>query len=168
MKLSSIASPAERTVFANAARSIRKKRNLRTTVVAERMGLPLRTYELFEAGGGLLSPDRIRRFAEATDSDPFAIMLAVMFGDAEFALACADTKLVLIMVMHLQSFSEDHGPDLAYLEPPNLIGAFERVFKELGAKLKDNEAFLQRWFDGRAGSISLGALSVRGVRTRKA
>lgn len=168
MMLSSIEFPGGREVFAKAVRSIRKKRGLKTNEVAERMDLPLRTYELFEAGGGRLSPDRIRNFAEATDSDPFAIVLAVAFGNADFAMACADTKLALIMVMHLQGFFEDRGSDLAYLDPPNIIGAFERVFKELGARLDDNEAFLQRWFDGRVGSISLGSLSVRGVRKRKA
>jgi len=167
MKLSSIEFPGGRDVFAKAVRSIRRKRDLKTSEVAERMGLPLRTYELFEAGGGRLNPDRVRSFAEATDSDPFALVLAVAFGDAEFAIACADTKLALIMVMHLQSFFEDRGADLAFLDPPNIIGAFERLFKELGGKLDDNEAFLQRWFDGRAGAISLGSLSIRGIRKRK-
>lgn len=168
MKLSSIEFPGSRDVLAKAVRGIRRKRDLKTVEVAERMGLPLRTYELFEGGGGRLSADRIRQFAEATDSDPFAIMLSITFGDAEFAISCADTKLALIMVMHLQGFFEDRGPDLAYLDPPNIIVAFERVFKDLGAKLDDNEAFLQRWFDGRTGSISLGALSVRGLRKRQA
>ncbi|MEH3102200.1 helix-turn-helix domain-containing protein [Sphingomonas adhaesiva] len=147
MKLSSVEFPGGRKVFAQAIRGIRRKRDLKTSEVAERMDLPLRTYELFEAGGGRLSPDRVRRFAEATDSDPFAIVLSIAFGDAEFAIACADTKLALILVMHLQGFFEDRGSDLAYLDPPNIIGAFERIFKELGSKLDDNEAFLQRWFD---------------------
>ena len=164
MKLSSIEFPGGREVLAQAVRGIRKKRGLKTGEVADRMGLALRTYELFENGGGRLSPDRVRRFAEATDSDPFAIVLSVAFGNADFAIACADTKLALIMVMHLQGFFEDHGADLAYLDPPNIIGSFERVFKELGGKLDDADAFLQRWFDGRTGSISLGSLSVRGLR----
>nr|WP_087575168.1 helix-turn-helix transcriptional regulator [Sphingomonas sp. CDS-1] len=168
MLLSSIDCPGGRDVLAKVTRGIRRKRDLKTSEVAERMGLPLRTYELFEAGGGRLSLDRIRKFAEATDSDPFAIILSVAFEDAGFAIACADTKMALILAMHLQGFYEDRGADIAFLEPPNIIGAFERIFKELGAKLDDNEAFLRRWFDGRTGSISLGSLSVRGVRRRKA
>ncbi len=168
MKLSSIEFPGGREVLAKAVRSIRRMRNLKTSEVAERMGLPLRTYELFEAGGGRLSPDRVRRFADATDSDPFALALSLTFGDADFAVACADTKLALIMVMHLQGFFEDHGANIAYLDPPNVIGALERVFKELGSRLDANEAFLQRWLDGKVGSVSLGALSLRGVRKRKA
>jgi transcriptional regulator with XRE-family HTH domain len=168
MQLSSIECSGGRDILAKAVRGIRRKRDLKSSEVAERMGLPLRTYELFEAGGGRLSFDRVRKFAEATDSDPFAIILSMAFGDAGFAIACADIKLTLILAMHLQGFFEDRGADLAYLDPPNIIGAFERVFKELGAKLDDNEAFLRRWFDGRTGSISLGSLSVRGVRRRKA
>lgn len=168
MKPSSIESSGGREILSKAVRGIRRKRGLKTITVAERMGLPLRTYELFEAGGGRLSPDRVWKFAEATDSDPFAIALSIAFRDAEFAIACANTKLVLIIVMQLQDFFEDRGPDLAYLDPPNIIGAFERIFNELGAKLDDSEAFLRRWFEGRTGSISLGALSVRGLRKRKA
>lgn len=168
MKLSSIEFPEGREIIAQAIRGIRRHRNLKLQDVAERMELPLRSYELFEAGGGKISFERILAFAEATDSDPFAIALAVSFQSADFAIACADTKLALIMVLHLQGFYEERGADIAYLEPPNLIGGFERVFKELGAKLDDNEAFLRRWFENRPGSISLGSLSVRGLRRRKA
>lgn len=168
MQRSSIVSSGGREILSKALRGIRRKRDLKTITVAERMGLPLRTYELFEAGGGRVSPDRILKFAEATDSDPFAIALSVAFGDAELAISCANTKLVLIIVMQLQDFFEDRGPDLAYLDPPNIVSAFERIFGELGAKLDDNEAFMRRWFEGRTGSISLGALSVRGLRKRKA
>lgn len=168
MESSSIQFPDGRKVLAKIIRDVRRLRDLRSSEVAERMGLPLRSYELFEAGGGRLDLERLFSFAEATDSDPFAIVLAVPFGSPEFAVACADTKLALIMAMHLQGFYETRGDDIAYLEPPNIIGGFERVFKELGAKLDDNEAFLRRWFEGRKeSSISLGTLSVRGLRGRK-
>ncbi len=168
MKLSSIEFPGGRSIIAQALRGIRRKRDLKVQDVADRMKLPLRSYEMFESGGGTLSLERIIAFAEATDSDPFAIMLAVSLRSAEFAIACADTKLALIMVMHLQGFYEERGADIAYLDPPNLIGGFERLFKELGEKLDDTEAFLQRWLENRPGSISLGALSVRGARRKKA
>jgi len=157
-----------RDILAKVIRDIRRLRDLRSSDVAQRMGLPLRSYELFEAGGGRLDLERLFAFAEATDSDPFAIMLSVPFRSSAFAVACADTKLALITMMHLQGFYEERGDDIAYLDPPNIIGGFERVFKELGAKLDDTEAFLRRWFDGRKGSsISLGSLSVRGLRKRK-
>jgi len=168
MKLSSIEFPERREILAQAIRGIRRKRDLKVQDVAQRMNLPLRSYELFESGRGRFTFERIMAFAEATDSDPFAIMLTTSLRSADFAIACADTKLVLIVVMHLQSFYEERGADIAYLEPPNLIGGFERLFKELGAKLDDNEAFLRRWLENRPGSISLGSLSVRGLRRKKA
>lgn len=167
MKLSSIEFSGGREILADAIRGIRRKRNLKAMEVATRMGLPLRTYELFESGGGRISVERIFDFAESSDSDPFAILLAVPFESATFAIDCADTKLALILAMHLQGFYLDRGSDISFLEPPNIIGGFERVFKELGSKLDDNEAFLRRWFEGRPGSIGLGSLSVRGLRKRR-
>lgn len=167
MDVSSIQFNEGRQILATVIREIRRLRNLRANVVAERMDMPLRSYELFEAGGGRFDMQRLFAFAEATDSDPFAIILSVPFQSPEFAVACADTKMALIMMMHLQGFHEDRGVDIAYLEPPNIIGGFERVFKEFGAKLDDNEAFLRHWFEGRKGaSISLGSLSVRGLRRK--
>lgn len=168
MKLPFIEFSGADGTFAAVIRGIRRKRNLKASEVAQRMALPLRSYELFEAGGGKLTFERISHFAEATDSDPFGIVFALAFGNADFALTCADTKLALIMIMHLQGFFEDRGNDLAYLDPPNIIGAFERLFKDLGSKLDDNSVFLQRWLDGRTGSINLGALTLRGLRKRKA
>ena len=74
----------------------------------------------------------------------------------------------MIMVMSLQEFAEDRGADLCFLEPPNIIAAFQRLFKDLGGRLDDNDAFLSKWLDGRTGMIDLGALSMRGLRRRKA
>jgi transcriptional regulator with XRE-family HTH domain len=165
MDLWSIQFPDGREILARVIREVRRLRNLRASELARRMGLPLRSYELFESGRGRLDLERLFSFAEATDSDPFAILLSVPFRSADFAVACADTKLALIMVMHLQGFYQERGDDITYLDPPNIIGGFERVFKELGGKLDDNETFLRRWFEGRAASsISLGSLSVRGLR----
>jgi transcriptional regulator with XRE-family HTH domain len=168
MDLWSIQFPDGRETLARVIRDIRRLRNLRSAEVAQRMGLPLRSYELFESGEGRLDLERLFAFAEATDSDPFAIPLSVPFESSGFAVACADTKLALIVTMHLQGFYQERGDDITYLDPPNIIGGFERVFNELGRKLDDNEAFLRRWFEGRkASSISLGSLSVRGLRKSK-
>jgi hypothetical protein len=82
------------------------------------MGLPLRSYELFESGEGRLDLERLFAFAEATDSDPFAIPSICPFQISGFAVACADTKLALIMVMHLQGFYQERGDDITYLDPP--------------------------------------------------
>lgn len=167
MDLSFVEHPAGRAVFAQALKGIRRKRDLKAHEVAKRMGLPVRTYELFEAGGGSISSDRIRRFAEATDCDPFALLLSVIFGDADFAVSCADAKLAMIIVMLLGEFFDERGSDIRYLDPTAFIKAFRRAFDELGSSLAEGEAFLERWFEGRTGSISLETLSIRGVRKRK-
>lgn len=169
MTLSTVAFDTGAPILSAALRGIRKKRGLKTLEVAERMGMPLRSYELFEAGGGKLSIERIMAFADATDSDPYALLLAIPFRSAEFAINCADTKLVLIMTMYLQEFGDDRGADIAFLDPPNIIGAFERVFKDLGGKLDDHEKFMRNWLEERADSISHGAFSLKSLlgRTRK-
>lgn len=155
-------------VLSRALRAIRRKRGLKTSEVARRMDMPQRSYELFEAGGGKITFERLMSFAEATDCDPFALLLAGPFNSAEFAINCANTKLAMIMVMSLQEFCDERGADIGFLEPPNIIGACQRLFKELGVKLDDNEAFLSKWLDGRTGLIDLGTLSMRGLRRKKA
>ncbi|MGK2912334.1 MAG: helix-turn-helix domain-containing protein [Sphingobium sp.] len=168
MKLTSIEMASGGDILSNALRGIRRKRSLKTAEVARRMAMAQRSYEMFEAGTGRVTMERIMAFAEATDSDPFALLLAVPFQSAQFAIDCADTKLAMIMVMSLQEFSNDRASDIVFLEPPNIIGAFQRLFNELGAKLDDNEAFLSKWLSGRTGSIGLGALSLRGLHRKKA
>lgn len=154
--------------LSRALRAIRRKRGLKTSEVARRMNMAQRSYELFEAGGGRISFERLMAFAEATDCDPFALMLVGPFGSADIAIHCADTKLAMIMIMSLQEFSEERGADLGFLEPPNIIAGFQRLFKDLGAKLDDNEAFLSKWLDGRTGLIDLRSLSMRGLHRKKA
>jgi transcriptional regulator with XRE-family HTH domain len=167
MKQSSVEFAEDGDILSLAICGIRRKRGLKAVDVARRIGMALRSYELFEAGGGRLSVERIVAYADATDADLFALMLAPRFKSAEFAIDCADTKLVLILVMHLQDFHEMRGGDIAYLDPLQIIGAFDSVFRALGAKLDDHEAFLHKWLEGRTGSISLGALSFREAGRRK-
>jgi transcriptional regulator with XRE-family HTH domain len=168
MPVSPIDMSERRDILSRALRGIRRKRGLKTAEVARRMGMAQRSYEQFESSTGRVPFERLLAFAEATDSDPFALFLAGPYGSAEFAINCADTKLVMIMVMSLQEFVDERGSDIVFLEPPNIVAAFQRVFKDLGAKLDDNEAFLSKWLDGRTGAIGFGALSLRGLRRKKA
>ena len=62
--------PSHSALLATALRAIRRARGMRSSEVAEAMGLQLRTYQHFEEGAGPFDLDRIRRFADATDSDP--------------------------------------------------------------------------------------------------
>ena len=144
-------------------RAIRHKRNLSAQDVASAMGMAYRTYEEFEGGRGQQTIARIFSFAEATDCDPYALILGPIFNLPDFALDCADTKLCLIMMMHLRDFADAEGPDIAYLEPPHLIGGFARVFKEFRSTLEEGERFLQNWLDGRTGYVGLKTLRLRGA-----
>lgn len=168
MTLVSIELTERRDVLARAIREIRLRRSLKASTVADRMKLARRSYELLETTNGRFTHERIFDFAKATDSDPFAIILAPSFGTHKFAVDCADTKLMLITIMHLDGFYQERGSDITYLDPPNIIGAFERLFKDLGGKLDDSEAFLARWLENRTGSIGLGPLSIRGLGRRSA
>lgn len=168
MAFSSLDLSESNPCLSRALRAIRRHRGLKTSEVARRMNMAQRSYELFEAGGGRITFSRIVAFAEATDCDPFALALVGPFGSSEFAVHCADTKLVMIMIMSLQEFADERGSDISFLEPPNVIAALQRLFTDLGARLDDNEAFLSKWLDGRVGRIGLGALSLRGFHRKKA
>lgn len=125
-------------------RLIRSHRRLKAADVAERMNMAQRSYEHFEAGAGRVNLERIHRFAEATDSDPYAIVASLSLGSPEFALRCADNKLMTIVMVALQDFDRDHGALAAALDARTLINAFNRIFKDLG------ELAVQRDRDARA------------------
>jgi transcriptional regulator with XRE-family HTH domain len=166
MRHSSLEIGAGSEILSQALRAIRKKRGMTAVKVAEAMGMAVRTFEDFEAGRGPVTHDRIFAFADATDSDPFALILCPTFKSAALAIDCADTKLVMIMMMHLEEFVEREGGDITFLEPPLVIGGFERLFKELSATLENREAFLQNWLAQRTGTIGLSTLRLRGVKRR--
>jgi hypothetical protein len=84
-----------------------------------------------------------------------------MFQHPTFAVDCADTKLVMILMMHLEEFVDREGSDILYLEPPNLIGGSERLFKDLSGTLSERKNFLEKWFEQRTGAIGLAALRQR-------
>ncbi len=128
-----------------ALRAIRKHRGLRPADIAARMGLPLRSYEHFEAGGGQLNVERVFQFAEATDSDPYAILFGAIVGAPDFALRCADNKLALILALAVQDFNEDLGDDIAALEAGVLIGRFTKIFAELAEQARQTEASTAAW-----------------------
>lgn len=153
-------------LVSQALRAIRKKRGMSALHVARAMGMALRTFEEFESGRGPMTHERLFAFADATDSDPFALLLCPVIGGAEFAVDCADTKLVMIMMMHLEEFAERERGALAFLEPLHVIGGFERTFRDLSGKLAEHETFMQNWLDQRTGSIGLAALRQRIARRR--
>ncbi len=125
-----------------ALRLIRSHRRLKASEVADRMNMAQRSYEHFEAGAGRVNLERIHRFADATDSDPYALLASLGLGSPEFALRCADNKLMTIIMVALQDFDRDRGDVAAALDSRTLINAFDRAFKDLGdlAVQRDQDA----------------------------
>jgi transcriptional regulator with XRE-family HTH domain len=133
-------------VLAEALRALRRHRGLRPPQIAEAMGMPLRSYEHFESGRGRLNLGRVRDFAEATDTDPFAILASLALDSPDFAVRCADNKLMLILMMSLLDFDRDAARDIQRLEPRTLIAAFTRTFEELRESARGQDPLVEDWF----------------------
>jgi hypothetical protein len=132
--------------LARVLKALRRHRRLRPGQVARAMAMPLRSYEHFESGCGRLNLGRVQAFAEATDTDSFAILASLALDSPELAVRCADNKLMLIFMMALQDFDAATQDDIARLEPRTLITAFTRMFDELGAEAARRDSFLEDWF----------------------
>ncbi len=139
--------PAESAILSEALRLIRRRRGLRQIDVARAMGLPIRTYQNFEAGRIHLDFEKIKAFAAATDSDPHAILAAVMIGSPAFALRSTENKLTSVLMTALKWFDERLGDDIARIEVGRLIKAFRRTFADLETELAARDAEARDWFD---------------------
>jgi len=128
-----------------AMRAIRLQRRMRTSEIARAMAMPLRTYEHLEAGRGKITYDKIVRFAEVTNSDPVAILLSLPLKSHEFAVRCADNKLMTILTIAIGDLNAELGDDIEFLEPGTLIGAFTRVVKDLQEHVAKRDLFAENW-----------------------
>lgn len=149
--------PAERKsqseTLSSALRLIRTQRRMKSAEVAEAMGMALRSYEHFEAGGGRLNLERVHRFAEVTDSDPYAILTALALGSPQFALRAADNKLMTILTVALQEFDETLGDGIAELDGRTLINAFTRTMKDLALQAVRRDSAASAWLEERLGRL---------------
>lgn len=132
-------------LLSQALKRVRRKRGLRSAEAARAMGLPLRSYEHFEAGKGRLNLQRVHQFAQALDADAFAIVAAVYIGSPEFAARCADNKVMTIFMIALQEFDANGQDDISRLDARSLIMGFTRLFDGLVARARDEEAFVESW-----------------------
>ena len=137
-------------------RQLRTFRGRSARSVAKAMGLPLRTYQLFEAGHQRLQVELIFRFAEALEADPYAVLLGVMLDMPGLALSSADNKLATALLLELKVFHEAAGPSTSSLRTTHLLQSFRAMFDGLAleaaterdagrrllaqANLKDEEA----------------------------
>lgn len=156
----------DNAIIGAAMKAIRKNRRLRTGEVARALGMPLRSYEHFEGGRGKITYDRIVKFAEATNSDPLAIIAAVPLQSAEFAVNCADNKLMTILMIAMCELHEELGEDIVYLEPRAIIGAFTRVTREFVEHVRKRDIFAETWLEQKAAKVA-GAQSLPQVMWRR-
>jgi transcriptional regulator with XRE-family HTH domain len=134
--------------LARALREVRRYRGMSAAQVAKAMSMPLRSYQHFEAGNGKLNIDSIFRFAAATNSDGRAILAAIDMGEPEFAVYCADNKLMLILKFALQDFHARAGKRIGAMRSAALIGAFSAVFEDLATRAEAEGRELDEWLAG--------------------
>jgi transcriptional regulator with XRE-family HTH domain len=147
--------------LAKALRAIRKARGLSAAQVAGRMGMDRRNYGNFEAGRGRLNVERILLFAQATDSDGWAIMASALVGARGLALGAADNKLLLAFFLLLGEFDERVGASMRLLDTAEVVTAFNAAFSALEAAIAERQSrFPEGWLREGAARIAL-----RGVGT---
>jgi len=141
-----------------ALRQIRRIRGLSTAEAARLMRMDRRNYAYFEAGKGRLNVARVLRFAEVTDSDPWALLGSVLMGAPALAVGAADNKLLLAFFILLSEFEAKRGAELSALETADAISAFGRAFAALEETLVDRRARLAAdWLQAGAARIGLGS-----------
>lgn len=128
-----------------AARAVRRYRTLTAQQVADAMGLPLRTYEYFEAGAGRVNLDYVHRFAVATNCDPYGLVLGPALGSTDFARRIADTKMILIFLIALGEFETRMEDRLLTLDPRVLIEAFSEAFRKIEADSVARDREMKTW-----------------------
>lgn len=131
-------------LLSEALKLVRRHRGLTAPHVASAMRMALRTYERFEAGGSRLNVDYIHRFAAATNSDPYAIIMAVAVGSPELARRCADNKLITTLTIGALRLDRLLGDQLQSLQTRAIITAVCDMFDQMIAH-SDEQQLASRW-----------------------
>ena len=160
--------PATRRLWlSQALKALRRRRGLRALNAAELMGMPLRSYEYFEAGFGRLDVDRVHRFAAVLEADPYAILTALEIGSPQFAVRCAENKLATIVTKALQAFDTAAGDAIAQLDSETLTAAFQATFASLAGLAQERAALATQWLSTRASSDDHAPQVTKGPATSK-
>ena len=137
--------PSEARLIGLGARAVRRARGMTAQQVADAMGLPLRTFEYFEAGSGRVNLDHVHRFAAATNCDPYSLVLGPGLGSIEFARRTSDVKLMLIYMIALGEFETRMEDRIMTLDPRDLIEEFTEAFRRIEAKSRARDAATESW-----------------------
>lgn len=138
-----------------ALRAVRGIRKARTQDLAEALGLSVRGYQNFEAGGGQLNVDHVLNFGAAIDCDPFGVLVSVQIGRPEFAAYVAQNKAMIAWLIALQEFVESTGEAIGLLETSTLLSAYRTMFKDLSGQALAIKADTDAWLAQNAGRLDL-------------
>jgi transcriptional regulator with XRE-family HTH domain len=151
---------AQSHVLAQAIKSVRLLRGRSTADLAKALGLSLRTYERWESGDAHLSFASVIRFAEVTDSDPIALVIAMIIRDPDFAVDAADNKLALMVVMTLADLHGVAGDKLRHLTKTEIRKHLQVVLQALGTSALQTSESADDWIAARLAAWS--AIAVDG------
>lgn len=118
-----------------AVKLVRQSRGLSTRQVAAAMHMSLRTYQRFEAGATRVNLDHIHRFAKATSSDPYSLVMSVMIGSSRFAQNTADNMLSTVLVVGVQNLERALGDRIARLDTRSLVSGVAALFDGFAAQV---------------------------------
>lgn len=146
-----------------AVRAVRSK--MKPRALAKALGLSLRGYQHFEAGGGQLNVDHVMAFGRASDADPIGILAAVQIGKPEFAAWVAQNKAMIAFMITLREFADDTGPAMARLETTTWVSAYREMFKGLSEKALASQALDTDWLAQNAARLGLGPVQPDAANT---
>ena len=141
-------------LLSETVKGVRKHRAMTTRDTASAMNISLRTYQRFEAGTTRFNLDHIHRFAVATRSDPYAIILAMAIGSPAFAVHSADNKIGTIITIGAQKFDQTLGARISELDTHALVDAVAGMFDRLTDRVLQPDP-AKAWLD--AGEAALSA-----------
>lgn len=131
-------------------KGLRRLRGVRPPTMAAKMDMSLRAFENFENGKGRLNTERIHQFATLLGADPHAVLAAFEIRSPEFALRCANNKLMSILMLALEDFDAKAQDLIVGLDPLALMKAFRAFFDQLIELAKEEDGVVAEWRRARA------------------
>lgn len=145
----------KRSLLSDALRAVREIRPVQTQDLADALGLSVRGYQNFEAGGGQLNINHVMRFSRRIDCDPIGVLASVQIGKPEFAAYVAQNKAMLAYMIQLQEFVEEAGEAIASLETTTWVSAYRAMFKDLAEKALAAKAAKDAWVADNSARLGL-------------
>lgn len=142
--------PDLRVVAPPALKGLRRLRGLKPLDMARALGMSRRAFENFENGKGRINVERIHRFAALLGADPFAILAAFEIGSPDFALRCANNKLMMIFMLALEDFDAKAQDTIVGLDGLDLMKAFKAFFDGLVVKAQEQDSVISQWREEKA------------------